>query len=171
MHIGCTCLPTSKLISQHCHFFIRYHRKRRRDDRVPVQPGPYDTPEQGQPSMEYCQGQEDIPVPRDEHDDLNLRHCQLQDEYANLKQEFVKPQAENHKLKEELEKLTFSYTTVKSNIGKLNFFTGLTSVIFEWLLTKISCSVERISQKLSQEDHLLIVLMKLRLGISNIDLA
>ena len=36
---------------------------------------------------------------------------------------------------------------------------------------KIKGSVEEISQKLNVEDHLLVVLMKLRLGLSNTDLA
>ncbi|XP_035997780.1 uncharacterized protein LOC105928197 isoform X6 [Fundulus heteroclitus] len=74
-------------------------------------------------------------------------------------------------LKEELEKSKFSYANVKCNARQLLFFTGFTSVIFHWLLTKINDSVERISQKLGQEDHLLVVLMKLRLGLNNTDLA
>ncbi|XP_034022007.1 uncharacterized protein LOC117506603 isoform X1 [Thalassophryne amazonica] len=121
--------------------------------------------------MEHCNAQEDIPVPRKEYDDLNMRHHQLQEEYVNLQQDFGKLQTENQKLKEELERSTFSYANVKSNIAKLIFFTGLTSTLFQWLLTIISDSVERVSQKISKEDHLLIVLMKLRLGLSNIDLA
>lgn len=71
----------------------------------------------------------------------------------------------------ELQKSNFSCATVKCNITQLIFRTGLTSVIFEWLFTKTTGSVERISQKLSLEDHLLVVLMKLRLGLSNTDLA
>ncbi|XP_049421768.1 uncharacterized protein LOC125882116 [Epinephelus fuscoguttatus] len=151
----------------------RYHRKRRRDDRPNTavnQPAHSETPEQ-ECSMDHCPAEEDIPVPRREYDDLNLRHSQLQEEYVNLRQEFDTLRAENVKLKEELQKSTFSYTTVKCNIGQLIFLTGLTSVIFEWLLTKITCSVQRISQKLTVEDHLLVILMKLRLGLSNTDLA
>uniref|UniRef100_A0A8C6UET7 DDE Tnp4 domain-containing protein n=1 Tax=Neogobius melanostomus TaxID=47308 RepID=A0A8C6UET7_9GOBI len=102
---------------------------------------------------------------------LNLRHRQLQDEYVNLQQDFDKLQTENQRLKEELGKSMFSYATVKSNIAKLIFFTGLTSVMFQWLLSKISGRVEGISKTICLEDHLLIVLMKLRLGLSNIDLA
>lgn len=44
-------------------------------------------------------------------------------------------------------------------------------MIFEWLLTKITGSVERISQKLTVKDHLFVILIKLRMGLSNIDLA
>nr|XP_029135251.1 uncharacterized protein LOC114920865 isoform X1 [Labrus bergylta] len=149
----------------------RYHRKRRRDDRPNTaanQPVPSETPEQ-ECSMDHCS--EDIPVPKREYDDLNLRHSQLQEDYVNLRQEFDTLRAENVKLKEELQKSTFSYTTVKCNIVQLIFLTGLTSVVFEWLLTKITDSVEIICKKLTVEDHLLVILMKLRLGLSNTDLA
>ena len=43
--------------------------------------------------------------------------------------------------------------------------------MFEWLLTKITGSVEIICKKRTVEDHLLVILMKLRLGLSNTDLA
>lgn len=39
--------------------------------------------------------------------------------------------AENVKLREELQKYTLFYTTLKCNIGQLIFLTGLTSVLFE----------------------------------------
>ena len=117
-------------------------------------------------SLFYIQAEEDIPVPKREYDDLNLRHSQLQEDYVNLRQELDTLQAENVKLKEELQKSTFSYTTVKCNMVQLLFLTGLTSVVFDWLLTKITGSVEIICKKLTVEDHLLVVLMKLRLGLS-----
>ena len=44
-------------------------------------------------------------------------------------------------------------------------------MVFEWLITKIMGSVERIHNKLTVEDNLLIILMKLRLGLCNTDLA
>ncbi|KAF3859813.1 hypothetical protein F7725_000068, partial [Dissostichus mawsoni] len=144
----------------------RYHRKRRRADTAANQRVTSETPGQEcsmdpeqECSMDHC------PVPKREYDDLNLRYSQLQEEYVNLRQEFDTLRAENVKLKEELQKSTFSYTTVKCNIGQLNFLTGLTSVVFEWLITKMMGSVERIHNKLTVEDHLLIILMKLRLGL------
>lgn len=151
----------------------RYHRKRRRDDRPDTaanQPVPSESPEQ-ECSMDHCPAEEDIPVPKRAYDDLNLRYSQLQEDYVNLRQEFDTLREENVKLKEELQKSTFSYTTVKCNIGQLIFLTGLTSVVFEWLITKLMGSVERIHNKLTVEDHLLIILMKLRLGLCNSDLA
>ena len=119
----------------------------------------------------YIEAEEDIPVPKREFDDLNLRHSELQEDYVNLWQELDTLWAENVKLKEELQKSKFSYTTVKCNMVQLLFLTGLTSVVFEWLLTKITGSVEIICKKLTVEDHLLVILMKWRLGLSNTDLA
>uniref|UniRef100_A0A8C6KZ18 THAP-type domain-containing protein n=1 Tax=Nothobranchius furzeri TaxID=105023 RepID=A0A8C6KZ18_NOTFU len=55
--------------------------------------------------------------------------------------------------------------------GSTVFFTGLTTLVFDWLLTKVTDSVEIICQKLTAQDHLLVVLMKLTLGLSNMDLA
>lgn len=122
-------------------------------------------------SLFFIKAEDDIPVTKREYDDLNRRHSQLQEDHVHLHQKFEALQAENVKLKEELQKSTFSYTTVKCNIGQLFFLTGLTSVLFEWLVTKITGSLERIIQKLTLEDHLLVILMKLRLGLSNTDLA
>ncbi|XP_077089910.1 uncharacterized protein LOC143741475 [Siphateles boraxobius] len=151
----------------------RYHRKRRRDDR-PITAANICVPSKTlkqECSMDHCPAEDDIPVTKREYDDLNRRHSQLQEDYVHLGQMFEALQAENVKLKEELQKSTFSYTTVKCNIGQLFFLTGLTSVLFEWLVTKITGSLERIIQKLTLEDHLLVILMKLRLGLCNTDLA
>ncbi|KAK1883948.1 52 kDa repressor of the inhibitor of the protein kinase [Dissostichus eleginoides] len=134
----------------------RYHRKRRRADTAANQRVTSETPEQEcsmdpeqERSMDHCPAEEDIPVPKREYNDLNLRYSQLQEEYVHLRQEFDTLRAENVKLKEELQKSTFSYTTVKCNIGQLNFLTGLTSVVFAWLITKMMGSLERIHNKLT----------------------
>ncbi|CAL8257440.1 unnamed protein product [Arctogadus glacialis] len=113
----------------------RYHRKRRRErpnrpNTAANPPVPSETPEQ-ECSMDHCSAEEDIPVPRREYDDLNLRHSQLQEDYVNLRQDSDTLRAENIKLKEELQKSTFSYSTVKCNNVQLIFLTALTSVIFE----------------------------------------
>lgn len=78
---------------------------------------------------------------------------------------------ENERLRDALQKSNLSYSSIKYNIGKLAFFTGLTSAIFQWLLTKLSGSVECIRQIIPLEDHLLMVLMKIRLGLINADLS
>uniref|UniRef100_A0A3Q2PCF0 Uncharacterized LOC105928197 n=2 Tax=Fundulus heteroclitus TaxID=8078 RepID=A0A3Q2PCF0_FUNHE len=159
-------------------FLDRYQWERRRENWVskPLFQPSHDPPEHLlNCSAEHCPGtsraKENIPVPKKANDEPHQSHRQLQAEYGYLRQELDALQAENQMLKEELEKSKFSYANVKCNARQLLFFTGFTSVIFHWLLTKINDSVERISQKLSQEDHLLVVLMKLRLGLNNTDLA
>ena len=67
----------------------------------------------------HIKTEEDILVPKPEYDDLKLRHSQLQDEYANLQHDFDTLLAENEMLKEELQNSTFSYTTVKCNMGQM----------------------------------------------------
>ncbi|KAK1900580.1 52 kDa repressor of the inhibitor of the protein kinase, partial [Dissostichus eleginoides] len=71
----------------------RYHRKRRRADTAANQRVTSETPEQEcsmdpeqECSMDHCPAEEDIPVPKREYDDLNLRYSQLQEEYVNLAQ-------------------------------------------------------------------------------------
>ncbi|KAK0140577.1 hypothetical protein N1851_022438 [Merluccius polli] len=39
-------------------------------------------------SAHFISAEEDIPFPKREYDDLNLRYCQLQEDYVNLRQEF-----------------------------------------------------------------------------------
>lgn len=74
-------------------------------------------------------------------------------------------------MKEELQKSHFSFSTVKDNANYLLFLTGLTSVLFIWLMGKIKCGVQKLYASLTLEDHLLMVPMKLRLGLSNRDIA
>lgn len=73
-------------------------------------------------SLFYYKAEEDIPVPKREYDDLNLRYSQLQEDYVNLQQEFDTLRAENVKLKEELQQSTFSYTNVTVSATLNNCF-------------------------------------------------
>lgn len=56
---------------------------------------------------------------------------------------------------------------IKDHSNYLLFLSGLTSVLFIWLLGKVQCCVQKLNASLTLEDHLLIVLMKLSLGLSN----
>uniref|UniRef100_A0A1A8FMA8 Cyclin-dependent kinase 2 associated protein 2 n=1 Tax=Nothobranchius korthausae TaxID=1143690 RepID=A0A1A8FMA8_9TELE len=151
----------------------RYQRKRRRDETSCMPSNQLDTSEitDHQPSLAHHAAKEDLPVPRREYDGLQQRYAGFHKKHVNLQQEFKKLKAENCKLKEELKNSAFSYANIRCNRGALFFFTGLTTLVFDWLLTKTTDSVEIICQKLTAQDHLLVVLMKLRLGLSNTDLA
>lgn len=100
-----------------------------------------------------------------------MRYTQLKKDHLNLLEESQHLRDENQRLKEELKKSRFSYSNVKFSVAQLLFFTGVTSVVFDWLCTKMTNSVNLCGKKLSLQDHLLIVLMKLRLGLTNTDLA
>ncbi|XP_058497496.1 uncharacterized protein LOC131467541 isoform X2 [Solea solea] len=147
----------------------RYHRKRKRTEMyIPVVQPDSSIEEIKQNPV---QADEDLPptVSRSEYDDLRLTHRQLQEDYNNLQQECVKLRSENDSLKHKLNQSKLTYSNVKSSFRQLVYFTGLTSIIFEWLLKKLSSEISHHSLPL--EDQLLMVLMKLRLGLSNLDLA
>ena len=72
------------------------------------------------------------------------------------------------KLETQVLKSRFSYNlTEREKI----FFTGLTMQLFLWVLTKVSICAQLCVKTMSMQDHLLLVLMKLRLGLLNRDLA
>ncbi|CAL9683175.1 unnamed protein product [Knipowitschia caucasica] len=102
---------------------------------------------------------------------LSQKYEQLNNDYFKLRTEFYTLKEENQKLKEELHQSHFTFATVKSNAAYLLFLTGLTWTIFSWIMTKLKPSVLQQVPGLELEDHLLLVLMKLRLGLSNRDLA
>ncbi|CAJ1083768.1 uncharacterized protein LOC115384144 [Xyrichtys novacula] len=121
-------------------------------------------------SMDHSPAKEDNPCTKKEYDDLNKRYARLENDHINLLEECQRLRDEHKRLKEERTKRsTFSYSSI--NTVQLLFFTGITSVLFDWLCTKINGSVKTISTNLSLQDHLLIVLMKLRQGLTNTDLA
>ena len=67
--------------------------------------------------------------------------------------------------------LKFNYDSIKSNVESLKFFTGLaTAKHFEWIYSMIDGKVKKVVRYLSFHDHLLLVLMKLKLGLYSKDL-
>ena len=83
-----------------------------------------------------------------------------------------KLQLELVKEKQKFSMLKFNYDSIKSNEESLKFFTGLpTAKHFEWVYSMIDGKVKKIVRYLSFYDHLLLVLMKLKLGLYNKDLA
>ena len=64
------------------------------------------------------------------------------------------------------------FDDIKSDNKTLNFLTFISNVhLFKWLLSLIKTNVELTSKSITHENHLLLVLMKLRHGYVNKDLA
>ena len=49
----------------------------------------------------------------------------------------------------------------------MTFFTGLKCSRFKWLFNKVKSSIKILHKKLSLEDHMLVILMQLKLGLLN----
>ena len=81
----------------------------------------------------------------------------------------------NAKLSDKLkqtERKVMDFDNFKNDDKTLNFLTGISNVqLFKWLLCLIKPNVELASKSITYENHLLIVLMKLRHGYINKDLA
>ena len=76
------------------------------------------------------------------------------------------------KEKQKFSMLKFNYDLIKLIEESLKFFTGLpTAKHFEWVYSMIDGKVKKIVRYLSFYNHLLLVLMKLKLGLYNKDLA
>ena len=93
---------------------------------------------------------------------------------SNLQAKLSKTKTELTKTKQQLQKTTaklMSYENIKD--GKtLNFLTGVpTTALFLWILSLVRDKVNQVITTFSYENHLLFVLMKLKLGYSNKDLA
>eukprot|EP00795_Rhopilema_esculentum_P010001 gene10001-18627_t len=94
---------------------------------------------------------------------------------SQLEEELRERNAEVYKLREENEKLKkgrFGFEKLKKSNKDLKFFTGLPTVaVFLWVVSLVRSNLKKCSSVLSEEDHVLIVLMKLKLGLMNEDIA
>lgn len=88
--------------------------------------------------------------------------------------DLVNRMAEIHNLRDQVAKLKkqkFCHKYVKKDKSMHHFYTGITKEIFKWLLNSIKSHVTSVSKKLSLDDNLFIVLIKLKLGLTNKDIA
>ena len=93
----------------------------------------------------------------------------LNDELQSRIKEIYNLRQENQRLKNQSK--TFGFHSIKSD-DFMNFFTGLPCIaIFLWILNLVKDNVKSCHSRVSSEDHLLIVLIKLRLGLLNKDIA
>ena len=98
----------------------------------------------------------------------------LQKELIAYEDEFIERNEEIYKLREENNLLKinkFSCQYLKKSDDKMVFFAGLNRSRFVWLVNKVKSSIKILHKKLSLEDHVLVVLMKLKLGLLNKNLA
>ena len=72
------------------------------------------------------------------------------------------------KLETQVLKSRFSYNNLTER--EITFYTGLTMQLFLWVLTKVSICAELCVKTMSMQDHLLLVLMKLRLHFVDLQL-
>ncbi|KAL2096811.1 hypothetical protein ACEWY4_006018 [Coilia grayii] len=140
----------------------QFNRKRRRDESTIRQLSDETSLSEQLPSAE----EEDL-IPRYEYNSLCERYNQLQEECASLRQDVTRLTAENERLREDLKASRFCYNTIRSDIPQFLFLTGLQIIVFNWLIQKLSGTVDTVCKKLSLQDHLLVVLMKLKIGFSN----
>ena len=67
---------------------------------------------------------------------------------------------------------THNYAAIKNDIAKFQYMTGLPhSDVFDWTLSLIMDKVTLTCKQMKHESHLLLVLTKIRLGVTNKDLA
>ena len=93
----------------------------------------------------------------------------LETKYKNLQQEYQRVLDENRKLKEQIEKDRFTFTNLSDN--DLNSLTGVQSITaFIWIVQLVS-KVMRPVKGMELGNMVLLVLMKLRLNLTNRDLA
>ena len=98
----------------------------------------------------------------------------LQKELNAYQDELIERNEEIYKLHEEnnlLKTSKFSYQYFKKSDDKMIFFTGFNCSRFIWLFNKAKSSIKILHKNLSLQDHMLLVLMKLKLGLLNKDLA
>ena len=103
-----------------------------------------------------------------------LKIATLKSELDDCKKKLTDCEINYTKLKRKVEKSKVKYFNFSSltDDNMVNFFTGMaTFSIFSWLLNRIKPHVKLFHKSLSLEDHLLIVLMKLKLGLLNKDIA
>jgi len=90
-----------------------------------------------------------------------------------LEQQLKKQNNEIASLQEQLHaaKQSFGWKTINNSNELAKFYTGITLPVFEWLCSLVDGVVKTCYSSLSSMDHVLLVFMKLRLSLMNVDLS
>jgi hypothetical protein len=116
--------------------------------------------------------EECVTVPKVKFDELSAQYDNLHSDYVRLRMDYYELKEKNQDLKEKLERTKFGFTPIHKQTKQFKFYTGLANLqVFYWLLQHLRENVQTVCSHLSLEDHLMIVLIKLRLGITNKDIS
>ena len=104
-------------------------------------------------------------------DKIMKENLELKEKLLKMDKKVLDLQMEKDAIKEKLNDI-FGFQYVKEK-GVINFYTGIPSIpLFMWVVKRVERMGGRIiCKKLSFEDHVLLVLMKLKLGSFNQDIA
>ena len=91
-------------------------------------------------------------------------------QYQNDSIKHTMESVKNRQLIANLKKKLFRHKNVKKDKKKHEFYTGISVPKFDWIVDGLS-QVKTVSNLLTRSDHLFIVIAKLRVGLSNVDLA
>ena len=70
-----------------------------------------------------------------------------------------------------LKKSSLCYENIKRHPEMMNYYTGVSRQIFEWILEGLKDEVPCVVKRCSKADHLFLVLVKLKVGLANKDIA
>ena len=91
-------------------------------------------------------------------------------QYQNDSIKHTMESVKNRQLIANLKKKLFRHKNVKKDKKKDKFYTSISVPKFDWIVDGLS-QVKTVSNLLTRSDHLFIVIAKLRVGLSNVDLA
>ncbi len=104
----------------------------------------------------------------DEKQELKITLSQMERELRKRNEDIYILRQENEGLKKRI----FGFESIKKSDNFISFFTGVASLsVFLWIGKVLKSKLQKVTSSISFEDHILLVMMKLRLGLLNRDLA
>lgn len=109
-----------------------------------------------------------------ENEQLKTKLNDIQRNLNSVNNDSIRRMDESMSLKTSIENLKtkiLCYKAVKRSKDKHLFYTGITSSVFQWLAKQMDSKKLYRTKRLTLKDHLFLVLVKLRLGLKNKDIA